>query len=320
MGLLPLEFSDCLLDSPYFRENLKNHERKLEEASDSIKTISKAIEDVTQASRTLSKCKRQLASSLDAFQFDCPGSSLSGDEVVISNSLRQFALLLNAVEDETNRILDRAQEKFVVPLEGFRKEQIGSVRKVKKEFEKATKALCSAERQYVSIGAKRPDSLSDAAEDVRAEKKRLRECSLEYIYLMHVVQEKKKFEFVESILSFLTAWTMFSRHSHSVTADFDDFFVDLQKRVQKTRENFSETVDRFDSLKNKTRRNADCVDAGLINKMYTRQGYLYGHLNSTKRTNHLKLGSQWTKYYCQYQVCSTFLAGRRFRLVYTLYT
>ena len=26
MGLLPLEFSDCLLDSPYFRENLKAHE------------------------------------------------------------------------------------------------------------------------------------------------------------------------------------------------------------------------------------------------------------------------------------------------------
>lgn len=31
MGLLPLEFSDCLVDSPYFRENLKQHEKQLDQ-------------------------------------------------------------------------------------------------------------------------------------------------------------------------------------------------------------------------------------------------------------------------------------------------
>ena len=33
MGLLPLEFSDCLVDSPYFRENLKAHEKQLDQVS-----------------------------------------------------------------------------------------------------------------------------------------------------------------------------------------------------------------------------------------------------------------------------------------------
>ena len=33
MGLLPLEFSDCLLDSPYFRENLRQHEKQLEQVA-----------------------------------------------------------------------------------------------------------------------------------------------------------------------------------------------------------------------------------------------------------------------------------------------
>ena len=37
MGLLPLEFSDCLLDSPYYRENLRAHEKQLEQTSGSIK-------------------------------------------------------------------------------------------------------------------------------------------------------------------------------------------------------------------------------------------------------------------------------------------
>ena len=34
MGLLPLEFSDCLIDSPYFRENLKAHEKQLDRVSE----------------------------------------------------------------------------------------------------------------------------------------------------------------------------------------------------------------------------------------------------------------------------------------------
>jgi hypothetical protein len=39
MGLLPLEFSDCLLDSPYFRENLRAHEKQLEQTAMDIKGI-----------------------------------------------------------------------------------------------------------------------------------------------------------------------------------------------------------------------------------------------------------------------------------------
>jgi hypothetical protein len=39
MGLLPLEFSDCLLDSPYFRENLRAHEKQLDQTASDIKNI-----------------------------------------------------------------------------------------------------------------------------------------------------------------------------------------------------------------------------------------------------------------------------------------
>ncbi len=44
MGLLPLEFSDCVLDSPYFRENLRAHEKQLDQTSTDIKGIIKDIQ------------------------------------------------------------------------------------------------------------------------------------------------------------------------------------------------------------------------------------------------------------------------------------
>jgi hypothetical protein len=52
------------------------------------------VGDVIEASRTLSRAKRGLAASLDQFQFDCLGTSLTDDEVIISNSLKEFARFL----------------------------------------------------------------------------------------------------------------------------------------------------------------------------------------------------------------------------------
>ncbi|XP_059089787.1 rho GTPase-activating protein 26-like [Tigriopus californicus] len=295
MGLLALEFSDCLLDSPYFRENLKAHERQLDQSSNNIKDIVKDIQDVMEAGKTLSKAKRNLANSLADCRLECIGSKLTHDEIVISNSMRELGRFFLSCEDEMDRMLDQAQEKFVAPLESFRKEQIGSVKKKRKEFEKHTAKFCAAQDRYAGLSSKKEESLAEAAEIVRQERKSLNGASLEYVYLMHVVQERKKFEFVEGILGFMQAWTMYYKHGHSVTSDFAHYMMDLKSRVQKTRENFSPTIERYDDLKEKMR--VASHDPGLLNRMYTRQGYLYVQ---NKKTN-IKIGSQWTKYFCQYQ-------------------
>lgn len=51
IGLKPLEFTDCLTDSPYFRENLHYHEQELEQTSAQIKRLIKAVKDLVNAAR-----------------------------------------------------------------------------------------------------------------------------------------------------------------------------------------------------------------------------------------------------------------------------
>ena len=51
MGLLPLEFTDCLTNSPYFRENLHAHEKELERTSQSIKVLIKEVKDLLTAAK-----------------------------------------------------------------------------------------------------------------------------------------------------------------------------------------------------------------------------------------------------------------------------
>lgn len=50
-GLQPLEFTDCLLDSPEFRENLNKHEKELEKTSQQIKRIIKEVKDLLAAAK-----------------------------------------------------------------------------------------------------------------------------------------------------------------------------------------------------------------------------------------------------------------------------
>lgn len=51
-GLQPLEFTDCLLDSPEFRENLNKHEKELEKTSQQIKRIIKEVKDLLAAAKS----------------------------------------------------------------------------------------------------------------------------------------------------------------------------------------------------------------------------------------------------------------------------
>ena len=103
------------------------------------------ITEVLDSAKLLIKAKKALADILNSCQFDCLGTSLTDDEILIASSLKQFARFLSSMEEEMEGILVQAQEKFISPLLSFRKEQIGSVKATKKAFEKATNKLCVAQ-------------------------------------------------------------------------------------------------------------------------------------------------------------------------------
>lgn len=54
MGLPPLEFTDCYLDSPQFRERLKSHETELDKTNKFIKELIKDGKSLVAAHK--SKC------------------------------------------------------------------------------------------------------------------------------------------------------------------------------------------------------------------------------------------------------------------------
>lgn len=295
VGLQPLEFSDCLTDSPYFREKLHTHEKELERTSQQIKVLVKEVKDLLIAAKNLSRAQRTLSNSLVKFNFECIGTSQTDDEVGISGSLKEFGRLIASIEDQRDMMLDRAYDQIIVPLENFRKEHIGGVKEGKKKFEKQTAKFCLSQERYLNLSTKKQDAvLKEADATLVMEQRHFVRASLEYVFLLQAVQERKKFEFVETLLGFMYGWLTFYHQGHEVANEFKPYMQELQFKIQKTRENFNETRDKTESLMKKMLevRQTKSMESGSY-KSNVREGYLY--LMEKKA-----FGTTWTKHYCVY--------------------
>ncbi|XP_063240093.1 rho GTPase-activating protein Graf isoform X2 [Bacillus rossius redtenbacheri] len=292
VGLQPLEFTDCLTDSPYFREKLHSHEKELEKTSQQIKGLIKEVKELLRAAKNLSRAQRALSSSLMDFNFECIGANLTDDEMSISMSLKEFGRLIASIEDQRDMMLDRAYDQIILPLENFRKEHIGGVKEGKKKFEKQTGKFCLSQERYLNLSTKKQDTvLKEADAALVMEHRHFVQASLEYVFLLQEVQERKKFEFVETLLGFMYGWLTFYHQGHEVANEFKPYMRELQHKLQKTRENFNSTRDITESYMQKMLEKA--METGGSIKPDVKEGYLY--LMEKKA-----FGTTWTKQYCTY--------------------
>ncbi|XP_036695174.1 oligophrenin-1-like [Balaenoptera musculus] len=97
MGHPPLEFSDCYLDSPDFRERLKCYEQELERTNKFIKDVIKDGNALISAMRNYSSAVQKFSQTLQSFQFDFIGDTLTDDEINIAfKATGDLASLLGA--------------------------------------------------------------------------------------------------------------------------------------------------------------------------------------------------------------------------------
>uniref|UniRef100_A0A8C8IWN2 Oligophrenin 1 n=1 Tax=Oncorhynchus tshawytscha TaxID=74940 RepID=A0A8C8IWN2_ONCTS len=198
MGHPPLEFSDCYEDSPDFRERLKCYELELERTSKFLKDVIKDGNSVINAIKGYSVAVQKFSQTLGVFQFDFIGDSLTDDEMNIAESFQEFAGLLQEVEDDRMMLVQNACDLLIKPLEKFRKEQIGVTKERRKKFEKESEKYYSQLDKHLNLSAKKKETqLQEADELLDKERRNFYESSVEYVYQIQQVQDRKKFDVVE---------------------------------------------------------------------------------------------------------------------------
>ncbi|KAH1019268.1 hypothetical protein HUJ04_009112 [Dendroctonus ponderosae] len=137
-------------------------------------------------------------------------------------------------------LLENANSSVLKQLEEFRKKYIGGVKSEKKKFEKQTAKFCQNQERYLNKTTKNPNTLQEADASVDMAERHFYAASMDYVYLIQEVHERKKFEFVETLLTFVYAYFTFYHQGHEIKKDFDPFMKDLQSKIQKTRTNFDD--------------------------------------------------------------------------------
>uniref|UniRef100_A0A8B9H8N1 Rho GTPase-activating protein 42 n=1 Tax=Astyanax mexicanus TaxID=7994 RepID=A0A8B9H8N1_ASTMX len=273
MGLPTLEFSDAFLDSPDFRERLKYHEIELDRTNKFIKDLIKDGNSLIGALNNLSVAVQKFSLSLQEFQFECIGDAETDDEVNIAQSFKEFAQLLNTVEEERRRLIQNADDVLITPLEKFRKEQIGAAKEGKKKFDKETEKYYSTLEKHLNLSSKKKDALLQEADtQIDKERQLFYDASLEYVFKIQEVQEKKKFEFVEPLLAFLQGLFNFYHEGYELAHEFEPYKQQLQFNLQNTRNNFLSTKQEVEKLMKRVRSaDQDQKPPGR----FTMEGYLY---------------------------------------------
>ncbi|XP_059207893.1 oligophrenin-1-like isoform X2 [Centropristis striata] len=291
MGHPPLEFSDCYLDSPDFRETLKCYEVELERTSKFLKELIKDGNSVITAIRAYSLAVQKFSQTLSIFQFDFIGDSLTDDEINIAQSFQEFSGLLQEAEHDRMMLVQNASDLLIKPLEKFRKEQIGVTKEKRKKFEKESEKYHSQVDKHLNISAKKKESqLQEADELLDRERVNFYESSVDYVYQIHQVQDRKKFDVVEPVLAFLHSILTLNNLTVEMTQDFMPYKQELQLSLQNTRNRYESTREEMEELMKRMRHPSQICK---MHSFLPMEGYLYCQ-------EKWALGVSWVKYYCKY--------------------
>ncbi|XP_076024658.1 oligophrenin-1 isoform X2 [Genypterus blacodes] len=291
MGHPPLEFSDCYLDSPDFRETLKCYEVELDRTSKFLKELTKDGNSVITAIKGYSLALQKFSQTLSCFQFDFIGDSLTDDEINIAESFQEFAGLLQEVEHDRMMLVQNASDLLIKPLEKFRKERIGVTKEKRKKFEKESEKYYSQLDKHLNLSAKKKETqLQEADELLDRERVNFYESSVEYVYQIHQVQDRKKFDVVEPVLAFLHSLFTLNNLTVEMTQDFMPYKQELQLSLQNTRNHYESTREEMEELMKRMKHPSQICK---MQSFLPVEGYLYCQ-------EKWALGVTWVKYYCKY--------------------
>ncbi|RLW00905.1 hypothetical protein DV515_00008515 [Chloebia gouldiae] len=220
----------------------------------------------------LSAAQRKFAHSLRDFKFEFIGDAETDDERYIDASLHEFSNFLKNLEEQREILALSVTETLIKPLERFRKEQLGAVK-----------------TEGFGIGV----CFVQADNQVEQNRKHFYELSLEYVCKLQEIQERKKFECVEPVLSFFQGLFTFYHQGYELAKDFNHYKMALQINIQNTRNRFEGTRSEVEELMNKIRRNPQ--EHKRANH-FTMEGYLY-----VQEKRPAPFGSSWVKHYCMYR-------------------
>uniref|UniRef100_A0A8C5W655 Arf-GAP with coiled-coil, ANK repeat and PH domain-containing protein n=1 Tax=Microcebus murinus TaxID=30608 RepID=A0A8C5W655_MICMU len=148
-------------------------------------------------------------------------------DTVISECLQRFGDSLQEVVNYHMILFDQAQRSVRQQLHNFVKEDVRKFKETKKQFDKVREDMELSLVRNAQAPRHRPHEVEEAVGALSLTRKCFRHLALDYVLQINVLQAKKKFEILDSMLSFMHAQYSFFQQGYSLLHQLDPYMKKL---------------------------------------------------------------------------------------------
>eukprot|EP00070_Physeter_catodon_P020576 XP_023981503.1 arf-GAP with coiled-coil, ANK repeat and PH domain-containing protein 3 isoform X2 [Physeter catodon] len=218
---MTVEFEECIKDSPRFRATIDEVETDVVEIEAKLDKLVKLCSGVIEAGKAYVTTNRLFVSGVRDLSQQCQG------DTVISECLQRFGDSLQEMVTYHMILFDQAQRSVRQQLHNFVKEDVRKFKETKKQFDKVREDMELSLVRNAQAPRHRPHEVEEATGALILARKCFRHLALDYVLQINVLQAKKKFEILDSMLSFMHAQYSFFQQGYSLLHQLDPYMKKL---------------------------------------------------------------------------------------------
>ncbi|XP_053432625.1 arf-GAP with coiled-coil, ANK repeat and PH domain-containing protein 3 isoform X2 [Nycticebus coucang] len=218
---MTVEFEECVKDSPRFRATIDEVETDVVEVEAKLDKLVKLCSSMIEAGKAYVSTNRLFVSGVRDLSQQCQG------DAVISECLQRFGDSLQEVVNYHMILFDQAQRSVRQQLHNFVKEDVRKFKETKKQFDKVREDMELSLVRNAQAPRHRPHEVEEATGALTLTRKCFRHLALDYVLQINVLQAKKKFEILDSMLSFMHAQHSFFQQGYSLLHQLDPYMKKL---------------------------------------------------------------------------------------------
>ncbi|XP_078615812.1 arf-GAP with coiled-coil, ANK repeat and PH domain-containing protein 2-like isoform X2 [Branchiostoma floridae x Branchiostoma japonicum] len=222
-----IDFEECLKDSPKFRVSLEQVENDIHDLETKLEKVIKLCNGMMEAGKAYNTANGAFIRGVKELSV-----YFRGDQQV-NDALCRFADGLTEMLNYHTILFDQAKRAISKNLDHFVKNDLKKVKDTKKHFEKISDDMDAALSRQAQANRNKPQELEETNNILTAMRSCFGHVTLDYVFQINVVQSKKRFKVMDTMLSFMYAVNTFYHQGYDLTNDLEPYMKTVAAQLEK---------------------------------------------------------------------------------------
>ncbi|KAH9418514.1 Arf-GAP with coiled-coil, ANK repeat and PH domain-containing protein 2 [Dermatophagoides pteronyssinus] len=221
--------AESLRDSPKFRITLDKHESQIDLFEKTISEVLKQCSSMIEIGKQYNRIKQHFLQSLVNL------CHCFNDEPDISKLISRFIEPLYEINKYENILNEQHNQKFQENLSTFLHSDIGTVKELKRRFQKRSDDLDLVFTRHSQIPKNKQAEWKDACNMLTATKSCFQHLTLDYVAQLTLFVSRRRHIVLDSLLALTTAHGTHFHQAYETFEDMKDFNAEVANHVKSTK-------------------------------------------------------------------------------------